>query len=199
MLEHLFGSRTRLKLLMIFLQRPDDVFYVRELTRLIDTQINAVRRELKNLVDIGLLIEGAAKEEEPGLKRPGLKRRYYVANTDFPLMQEVRALLLKAYTLMEWKLDEQIRKLGDVRYLAFMGIFIGQRNQPLDVFVIGDLDRTGLKDLMGTAESRLGAEINYTVMSYQEYIYRRDMADRFLEGILKAPKSVLINRLDEKK
>lgn len=199
MLEHLFGSRTRLKLLMIFLQRPDDVFYVRELTRLIDTQINAVRRELKNLVDIGLLIEGAAKEEEPGLKRPGLKRRYYVANNDFPLMQEVRALLLKAYTLMEWKLDEQVRKLGDVRYLAFMGIFIGQRNQPLDVFVIGDMDKDGLKSLMQTAESRMGAEINYTVMSYQEYIYRRDMADRFLEGILKAPKSILINRLDEKK
>ncbi|MBI5655011.1 hypothetical protein HZC53_05175 [Candidatus Uhrbacteria bacterium] len=184
---------------MIFLQRPDDVFYVRELTRLIDTQINAVRRELKNLVDIGLLIEGAAKEEEPGLKRPGLKRRYYVANNDFPLMQEVRALLLKAYTLMEWKLDEQVRKLGDVRYLAFMGIFIGQRNQPLDVFVIGDMDKDGLKSLMQTAESRMGAEINYTVMSYQEYIYRRDMADRFLEGILKAPKSILINRLDEKK
>ncbi|MFA5185838.1 MAG: hypothetical protein WC551_05085 [Patescibacteria group bacterium] len=199
MLEHLFGSRTRLKLLMLFLQRPDDVFYVRELTRLIDTQINAVRRELKNLVDIGLLIEGAAKEDDHGLKRPGLKRRYYVANVDFPLMQEVRALLLKAYTLMEWKLDEQITRLGDIRYLAFMGVFIGQRNQPLDVFVIGELDRNGLKDLMKTAEERMGAEINYTVMSPQDYIYRRDMADRFLDGILKSPKSVLINRLDEKR
>lgn len=184
---------------MLFLQRPDDVFYVRELTRLIDTQINAVRRELKNLVDIGLLIEGAAKEDDHGLKRPGLKRRYYVANTDFPLMQEVRALLLKAYTLMEWKLDEQITRLGDIRYLAFMGVFIGQRNQPLDVFVIGELDRNGLKDLMKTAEERMGAEINYTVMSPQDYIYRRDMADRFLDGILKSPKSVLINRLDEKR
>jgi len=199
MLEHLFGSRTRLKLLMLFLQKPDETFYVRELTRLIGTQINAVRRELQNLTTIGLLIEGVGKDEGEGQKRPGLKRRYYTANQEFPLMQEVRALLIKAYALMEWKLDDQVRKLGDVRYLSFMGIFLGQRNQPVDMFIVGDLDRAGLKTLMQEAEKRLGIEINYTVMAPQEFAYRKEMADRFLEGIMKAPKNVVINRLDEKR
>jgi hypothetical protein len=184
---------------MLFVQKPDDIFYVRELTRLIGTQINAVRRELQNLMNIGLLIEHVGKDGNEGQKRPGLKRRYYAVNQQFPLMQEVRALLIKAYALMEWKLDEQVRKLGDVRYLAFMGIFLGQRNQPVDMFIIGDLDRVGLKTLMQEAEKRLGVEINYTVMSPQEYAYRKEMADRFLEGIMKAPKNVVINRLDEKK
>jgi len=184
---------------MLFLQKPDETFYVRELTRLIGTQINAVRRELQNLTTIGLLIEGTGKDEDAGQKRPGLKRRYYTANQEFPLIQEVRALLIKAYALMEWKLDEQVSKLGDVRYLSFMGIFLGQRNQPVDMFIIGDLDRAGLKTLMQEAEKRLGVEINYTVMALQEYAYRREMADRFLEGILKAPKNVVINRLEEKR
>jgi len=184
---------------MLFVQKPDDIFYVRELTRLIGTQINAVRRELQNLMNIGLLIEHVGKDENEGQKRPGLKRRYYAVNQQFPLMQEVRALLIKAYALMEWKLDEQVRKLGDVRYLAFMGIFLGQRNQPVDMFIIGDLERAGLKTLMQEAEKRLGVEINYTVMSPQEYAYRKEMADRFLEGIMKAPKNVVISRLDEKK
>lgn len=199
MLEHLFGSRTRLKLLMLFLQKPDETFYVRELTRLIGTQINAVRRELQNLTAIGLLIEGTGREPDADLKRPGLKRRYYTANQEFPLLQEVRALLIKAYALMEWKLDDQVRKLGDVRYLAFMGIFLGQRNQPVDMFIVGELDRVGLKSLMQEAEKRLGIEINYTVMAPQEYAYRKEMADRFLEGIMKAPKNVVINRFDEKR
>ncbi len=199
MLEHLFGSRTRLKLLMLFLQKPDETFYVRELTRLIGTQINAVRRELQNLTTIGLLIEGVGKDEGEGQKRPGLKRRYYTANQEFPLMQEVRALLIKAYALMEWKLDDQVRKLGDVRYMSFMGIFLGQRNQPVDMFIVGDVDRVGLKTLMQEAEKRLGIEINYAVMAPQEYAYRKEMADRFLEGIMKAPKNVVINRLDEKR
>lgn len=184
---------------MLFLQQPDEQFYVRELTRRIDTQINAVRRELKNLADMGLLSEGIAKTGDTEQKRPGLKRKYYTANQDFPLMQEIRALLVKAYTLMEWKLDEQILKLGNVRYMAFLGIFVGQRNQPVDVFIIGDVNRTGLKNLMQQAEKRLGTEINYTLMTLQEYTYRREMADRFLESVMKAPKSVVVNKLEEKR
>ena len=55
-LEQLFGSKTRARLLGIFLQHPQDFFYVRELTRKIGAQLNSVRRELKNLIDIGLVI-----------------------------------------------------------------------------------------------------------------------------------------------
>ncbi len=195
MLEHLFGSRTRLKLLMLFIQSPDEVFYVRELTRRVGTQINAVRREIQNLSGIGLIMEGASKDDEA--KLPGLKRKYYTANMDFPLMQEVRALLLKAYALMEWKLEDRIKSLGDIRFLALMGYFIGQTNQPVDVFVVGEVSKSELKELMKQAEEKLGAEINYTVMTSQEYAYRKEMADRFLEGILKAPKSVVIDKLDK--
>ena len=50
--EQLFGSRTRARLLTLFLENADRAFYVRELTRRIDTQLNSVRRELKNLVDV---------------------------------------------------------------------------------------------------------------------------------------------------
>ncbi len=196
MLEHLFGSKTRVKLLTLFLHNPDEVFYVRELTRRIDTQINAVRREIENLQNIGLVVEGHAKEEDEGVRRPGLKRKYYVANRDFPLMPEVRALLIKAYVLTEWKLHEHIRKLGDVRYVAFMGIFSGQRNQPVDLFIVGDVSPQGLSQIMKKAEKELGFEINYTLMTLPEYTYRRDMSDRFLESIMKTDKTVVVNKLE---
>ncbi|MBU2508877.1 hypothetical protein KKE33_00630, partial [Patescibacteria group bacterium] len=97
MLEHLFGSKTRVKLLTLFLHNPDSLFFVRELTRLIDTQINAVRRELENLVELGLINE--ADKESTEDKRPGLKRKYYTMNQDFPLMQEIRVLITKAHVL----------------------------------------------------------------------------------------------------
>ena len=57
MLEQLFGSRTRTKLLRLFLMHPERAFYIRELTRLIDTQINSVRRELQNLQSGGVIRE----------------------------------------------------------------------------------------------------------------------------------------------
>lgn len=196
MLEHVFGSRTRVRLMSLFLHHPEDVFYIRELTRTIDTQINAVRREIQNLVKIGMIIEGAEKDETTQTKRPGLKRKYYQANTNFPLMQEVRALLTKANVLIEWKLDEQIRDLGDVRYLSFLGIFMGQRNQPVDMFLVGDVDKIALKKLVTKIEKELGIEINYTCLPLKEFTYRMDMADRFLKGIMDAPKTVSINTLD---
>lgn len=199
MLEHLFGSRTRVKLLTLFLHNPEEVFFVRELTRRINTQINAVRREIQNLSRIGLITTGSAKGEDAGVRRPGLKRKYYVANREFPLLQEVRALLTKAYVLTEWRLHEQAKKLGDVRYLAFLGLFAGLRNQPIDVFIVGDVDPDNLRIMIKKVEKELGFEINYTHMTTQEFVYRRDIADRFLEGILATPKTVVINKLEEKR
>ena len=56
MLEQIFGSKTRVKLLHIFLSNPEEWFFVRELTRKLKQQVNSVRVELKNLEDVGLLL-----------------------------------------------------------------------------------------------------------------------------------------------
>ncbi len=198
MLEHLFGSRTRVKLLTLFLHHPENEFYVRELTRRINTQINAVRREIQNLEKIGLIIGGEGKDDDSTAKRPGLKRKYYIANKTFPLMVEVRSLLTKAYVIFEWRLHDQISKIGMVRYLGFFGVFQGQSNQPVDILIVGEIDAERLREIMKKAETDLGFEINYTLMATQEYTYRRDMADRFLEGVLQSPKTVVINTFESR-
>src|SRR5271156_4153605 len=56
MIEQLFGSKTRVKLLQLFYSNPNRSFYVREITRKIDEQINSVRRELSNLLNIGIIV-----------------------------------------------------------------------------------------------------------------------------------------------
>jgi hypothetical protein len=198
MLEHLFGSRTRVKLLHLFLHHPDDVFFVRELTRRINTQINAVRREIQNLVDVGLIMEGESQEAESELKRPGLKRKYYKANKQFALFHEVRSLLLKAHVFLERQVDQEILKLGDVRYLAFLGAFVGMRNQLVDLFIVGTVDDTKLKQLMAETGKELEFEINYTCLTPQEFRYRKEIADRFVTAVLVAQKNVIVNKLDDK-
>src|ERR1700712_3679039 len=55
MIEQLFGSKTRVKLLRLFYSNTNRPFYVREITRKIDEQINSVRRELGNLLSIGII------------------------------------------------------------------------------------------------------------------------------------------------
>src|ERR1700759_3294119 len=55
MVDQLFGSKTRVKLLQLFYSNPNRSFFVREITRKIDEQINSVRRELSNLLAIGII------------------------------------------------------------------------------------------------------------------------------------------------
>src|SRR6266550_3082740 len=55
MIEQLFGSKTRVKLLRLFYSNPNRSYFVREITRTIDEQINSVRRELSNLLSIGII------------------------------------------------------------------------------------------------------------------------------------------------
>ena len=201
MLEQLFGSRTRVKLLALFLRHPEEPMYVRELTRRIETQINAVRRELANLVKVGLVVETVSNEEESdtdGKKRAGVKRRYYMTNRAFPLLPEITSLIIKSQLLLERQLDREILKLGDVRFLALFGFFIGKPRGPVDLFIVGDVPKEGLQTLIGQLEKDLGSEINFSLMGTEEFRYRKEIMDRFLLSILDAPKTVVIDRLNER-
>jgi DNA-binding transcriptional ArsR family regulator len=200
MLEHLFGSRTRVKLLSLFLRQPDEPIFVREMTRRIGTQINAVRRELSNLLKLGLIVEVIEKEPDgtkTKARQPGLKKKYYKVNPEFRLLKELTTLLLRAQALYEGRLDAEIPKLGDVRYLAFLGVFLGE-HAPVDVFIVGTVNEPQLKKLITEAEESLGYEINFSVMSLEDFRYRKDMTDKFLYSILEGRKHVVIDRLAER-
>ena len=204
MLEQLFGSRTRVKLLSLFLRHPTDRMFVRELTRRIETQINAVRRELANLVKLGLIVEAESLEEadpeELGIKKvAGVKRKYYQLNSTFPLLPEITSLIVKAQVLLEKRLDQAIAKMGDVRFAALLGMFIGKPKAPVEIFIVANqFDHSQLSDLVTEMEHDLGCEINFSVMELDEFLYRKEMTDKFLYAILEAPKNVLIDRLAER-
>jgi hypothetical protein len=63
MIEQLFGSKTRVKLLRLFFSNPDRSFYVREITRKVEEQINSVRRELANLLSLGLITSDSSNNK----------------------------------------------------------------------------------------------------------------------------------------
>lgn len=63
MIEQLFGSKTRVKLLRLFFSNPNRSFYVREITRIVDEQINSVRRELANMLSLGIITSDSANNK----------------------------------------------------------------------------------------------------------------------------------------
>jgi len=194
-LEHLFGSKTRARLLGLFLMNPGTSFFVRELTRKIDAQLNSVRRELKNLIELGLVLEIA---EEPKEKRGHTladKKKFYTANLEFVLFEDLRAMFKKVQIFVKNNLVQELEKEGTVDYLAFTGRFVERSNLPTDIIVVGSIDPTVLQKAVAQFEGELGHEINYTLLTKEEFLYRRQVTDRFLMSILEGDNIVTINKL----
>lgn len=184
MYDTLFGSKTRVKLLALFLTNPGHAFFVRELTRKINEQINSVRRELLNLKSIGLV----TSVEKKG-------KTYYEVNTRFEYYSELRKIFSKTDKNLseEDKLASALRRSGNVQYAALMGKFVGDQTSQVDLFIVGEIDKRKLKPALSEMEKEIGREANYCIMTEQEYEDRSMLFDRFLTEIMAGPKKIVVD------
>lgn len=196
MLEQLFGSKARVLLLRLFLNNPERSFYVRELVRGLDLHINSVRRELSNLEQVGIISLftklDLEKEVEKKLKD---NKKYYKLNHNFVFIEELRSLLIKAHLILEQSLVEKAKKLGKVEYFLLSGVFVGRNDAPVDLLIVGKIDKRRLAKMIDDFEKELGQPINYAVMPREDFNYRRDVADKFLYDLLDKKNLILIDFL----
>ena len=184
MLEHLFGSKTRVKVLNLMMSDPEREFYVREMTRKLQERINSVRRELINLANLGILTYSSRN-----------RKKYFKVDKDFILYNDLRNLILKARLVPREKFIKRIKKIGRVTFAILTGVFTGETNV-VDVLVIGDINRVKLDLFIKSVKEEQGQDLNYTVMTTKEFKYRMDLDDRFLMNIFQRKHIVLIG--DEK-
>ena len=208
MLEQLFGSKTRAKVLRLILLNPEKSFYVREITRKVNTQLNSVRTELNKMTKLGLVKIAVEPEPEPSAaellkkkkqvkksKKKNIKKKYYQANTEFVLFDELRSLLFKSQFILEKNFIKKLQNVGSVRYLVLTGFFTGIENSVTDLLIVGKVSKEKLKKIISEFEKDLCHEINYTSLSYREYLYRKDITDRFLYGILENKHLVVLDNI----
>ncbi len=183
MLKELFISKTRVKLLETLLQEPGKIYYVRELTRIIGEQINAVRAELSRMEKVGMVFSEVRAN-----------RKYYGFRVDYVYFDELLRLVVKSTGLGGSLIKEKL-KLGRVKYAAISGAFVrGKESGPndVDLLVIGSIVLPQLSQIVRATESRLGREINYTVMTEEEFNFRRDRRDPFILSLLSKTRIMLI-------
>ncbi len=184
-LEHLFGSRTRAKLLRLLLLHPDELYYTRELARKVGEQLYSVRRELANLEAMELVRTEERKN-----------RRFYGVSKEHYLVPELTQLFVKAQVLFDRSLLNRLARLGRIRYLALTGQFVGLAEHTMtDLLIVGSCNRTKLRRLLGELQRNFDRPLSYTVMTMNEFQYRNGLTDRFLYSILENRKIVLIEKL----
>ncbi len=185
--EKLFGSKTRAKLLQLFFGNPEKSFYVREMTRVIDEQINSVRRELLNLENIGII-----KSETFDNKI------YYSANAKHPFTRPLIDIFSKKVSIVQteevktstW--DDHIRPVKN--YLK--GLVVTNRlpgQDGIDLLIIGNDKTKKLTRWAELVEKKLGKPINYVIMSADDFTYRKSVRDRFVSEVLEMEISEIID------
>jgi Fe2+ or Zn2+ uptake regulation protein len=185
-LEKLFGSKTRAKLLALFFENTEKSYYVREITRVIEEQINSVRRELTNLSTLGLVkIENYENKV------------YYSANMKHPFARPMTEIFARS-SAMNYANDasgevrtakrksiweEYVRPVANlISALIVTNRIPGQDG--LDLLIIGDNRTHKLTHWAEVVEKREGKPLNYVILSKEEYIYRKSVRDRFLRNVM---------------
>ena len=194
MLEQLFGSKTRFNLLRFLFHNSDDSFFVRELSRALNSQVNAVRREINLLKKLDILIEEDKKDN--GAEHGASLRKYYSLNKDALIYPELEALILKADVLVEKELIDTIKnKGGDIKLLLMTGAFTKDTTVSVDILLVGDIKERNIAKIITDYEKKMGREVKYTIMNEKEFRERRHIMDKFIFSIFEAKHEKIINEM----
>lgn len=199
MIEQLFGSKTRVKLLQLFYSNPSRAFYVREITRKVDEQINSVRRELANLLSIGIITSESTNNRlyyEVNQKYEHYKALAYIfggkaVKTDKKSKKPDTA---EEDMIVEHPLSQDIQSLGQVDLALLTGAFTRDQSAGVDVLLVGDLNQAKLAKFMHGLEEDEGRELRYTVLSASNFKYRQQINDKFITNVLGAKMQVILDR-----
>ncbi len=186
-LDNLFGSKVRVKLLKFLYRNYPAEFSLRDMSRRIQEKPNDVKKELSALKLIRVV--KMAKER-------------WSLNPSFEYFTELRSLMLKSSPQEKEKMTQKISGLGRVRLALISGIFLNDPNTssqyetPADLFIVGDdIDRKRLRTFLMNLEAEVGSEVKLTLMDKEEFMYRYSMFDRFVRVLLEGPHEKIINKL----
>ncbi len=184
-LEDLFGSKERARLLRFFLQNPDVEYSFSEIVRRNRLKSAGVKKEIDNLKRMKFIIRHVRKG-----------KLSYVLNQNFSFYPELKNLISKSNVYPQCKSLGSISKIGNMKLAVISGVFINYGKSKADMILVGDdIRRARLKNLMNNLEAEIGKEIDFALMSSEEFKYRLNMLDKFILEFLEGPHEELINKI----
>ena len=188
MIDALFGSKTRVKLLHLFLNNPGKSFYVREITRLIDEQINSVRRELANMLNVGIITSDTAEN-----------KLYYSVEQRYEHYLALKAIFSddvsdknqSKESIGGW--ESVVQDIPGLRLALASGVLVKGSASPIDLLLVADEVSSSVKKAIKEIEKRAGRELNYSIVTHEEFYYRLSVRDKFITQILGGKHRVIID------
>lgn len=187
MLEALFSSRVRVKLLTFFLMNPDVRVHARAMVSRVGVHYNAVWKELLHLEEAGVL-----------LSEPLANTKLYRLNPQYPILPELRAIVLKTTGLGN-VLREALGRIPGTEAALIYGSFAAgdmDHQSDIDLMLIGEIDLTRLAPVIAKVERDLGRSVNYIAYTDEEWKNKVRANQPFILNVLASPKIMLIGDED---
>lgn len=187
-LEALFVSKVRIKVLRFLLLNPNTKLHLRGIVREIEEEINAVRRELSRLEEVGIVAS-----EEVGSKK------FFQVSKDSVFYFELLTMSHKAFGL-GGNIIKAKTLLGEVKFALLTEDYLKQNrtgSQKIDLVVIGTINVQKLTEIVEEAEQKLGHEIFYTVFSEREFFLKKKRRDPFVIDIIQQRNVLLVGSYEE--
>ena len=183
LVEILFGAYRR-QILSLLLLRPDESFYVREIARMTGVSAGSLHRELKLLMEAGLLLRAEA----------GNQVRYQV-NRDCPIVPELAGIFRKTSGLAD-VLRELLEPLESKILMAWvfgsMAQGTAQSKSDIDLMVIGSVSFANVAHACHEGAARLGREVNPVILSRIAFRSKLNAGERFVTRVSNEPKIFVI-------
>lgn len=198
-LEKLFGSAGRVKIMKFFLFGSEEIFDKNTIVDKTKTSSGLVLKELKLLTEIGLVKKRVFYKTTESKKTKKLNKKKtqgYVLNTDFPFLTPLKNLLINNEPLRSADIIKRISKTGKIKLIIVAGVFIQNDDSRLDILIVGnDIKERALRNVISMMESEIGKELNFTSLELADFTYRQSVCDRLIRDVLDYPHEVILDKI----
>lgn len=200
-LEKLFGSAGKVKVLKLFLMNPNSAYDSAETAIRAKVSLSVARKEISDLSKIDFIkprsyFKEIKRQKNRSIKTFKRRSNGWTLNTKFPYIEAIETFLSSINPFRHKDMIEKISHAGKIQLLIVSGIFIKYEEARADLLVVGDNLKEGqLDNIIKTIESEMGREIRYVVFETSEFNYRLSIFDKLIRDILDFPHEKIINKL----
>ena len=185
-LAKLFGSKTRVKMLRLFLANKVSAFTLAEIVKRTKVAKEAVRKELALLAKVGLLsTEGKGKDKK------------WSADSKFAYLRQLENLVLESGESDSHFIADKLKKAGDIKMIVVAGAFVPDApNGDVDILIVGNrLTQPKVDRVVAEIEANFGRELRFAMFTPEDFTYRMDIQDRLLRDVFDYPHEIIVDKL----
>lgn len=201
-LEKIFGSNGKVKIMRLFLFNKETPFDINDIVTKTRVKKEKARKELVNLEKAGLLkkknfTKEVIKKQKSGDKVIKKKSVGWTLNQTFPYIRPLQNFLIHINPLRHKDVINRVSSIGKIKLVIVAGVFIQELESRVDLLVVGDnLNNSKLKNAVREIEAEIGKELRYATFTTDDFEYRHGMMDKLIRDILDFPHERVIDRLD---